>query len=133
MNLLELRTEWRRALRETAASKSAFTDTDGNKFINEAIKDSCIKAGIFEKTVTQTISTTVATYTMPWDFLKVVSLRNASGVDLDPMAPSDMGKRYIITGKTTYHYITEAAFAPVVRAHLTAYTLGAILTPTAGA
>src|SRR4030042_388976 len=133
MNLLELRTEVRRILRETSASKSAFTDTDINKFLNEAIKDSCIKAGIYEKTVTQVVATTVPTYNLPFDFLKMISLRNQSGVDLDPMAPSDMGKRYIITGKPTYHYVTEAAFAPGVRANLTLYALGVFLTPTAGA
>jgi hypothetical protein len=133
MNLLELRTEVRRMLRESSATKSTFSDTDINKFVNEAIKDACIKADIYEKTVTQTVLTTIATYVMPWDFLKVVSLRNPSGVDLDQINAADVGKRYIISGKPLYYYLSHAAFTPIIRANLTTYTLGTILTPTAGA
>lgn len=129
MNLSELRAETRRMLRETSATKSAFTDTDINKFINDGIKDMCLFGVVFQKTTTQVISTTVASYALPWDFIKMVSLQNGSGVDLDAISPADSGKRFIVTGKPTYYYITESAFSKTTRANSTAYTAGMMLVP----
>ena len=121
MNKLEIRTETRRLLAETTANSSYFSDTDINKFIDDGIKDMCIKAGVYQKTLSITVATATAAYKMPWDFLDVVSLRNADGVPLDGISPDAAGRVYVVTGYPLNFYITQAAASLATRANTTAY------------
>jgi hypothetical protein len=129
MNRLELRTDVRVQLREQTAAKSQWTDANLNRFIYKGIRDMCIKAGVLEKTRSITVTTTVATYAQLWDFLKPVTLLNASGVPLDPIQRMDTGKVWIITGKPLYFYVTETDFSTATRAALTLYATGAVVIP----
>jgi len=127
MNLSELRAEWRRALRETSATKSAFTDADGNKFINEGIKDICIKGLAFSKTKTVTVSTTVASYPLPFDYLRTISLLNPSSLPIIPISPAEVGTRYIVTGYPLYYYESQTLATLVTRAKDYSYAKTALL------
>jgi hypothetical protein len=129
MNRLELRTDIRVQLREVTAAKSQWLDANLNRFIYKGIRDMCIKAGVLEKTRSITVSTTVAAYAQLWDFLKPVTLLNASGVPIDSIQRMDTGKVFIITGKPLYFYVSETDFTPVTRVQSTLYAQGVVFVP----
>ncbi len=129
MNLLEIRTDSRRMLREITAAKSAHTDADLNKFINDGIKDMCIKAFVLITTDTFTVTTTVASYALSYDHIKTISLLNSSGVPLIQILPTDARLMYLITGKPLYFYETQTRATLVTRANGTIYTAQQLLLP----
>jgi hypothetical protein len=129
MNLLEIRTEIRRLLAEGSTSLSYVTDKDLNKFINEGIKDACIKGLIFNLTKTLTITTATPSYQLPFNFLKMISLQNSSNIPLISISPNERNLRYLITGKPLYYYITQTPALNTVRVNGATYTVDTLLNP----
>ena len=129
MNLLQLRTDTRRLIAEASATASYSTDADLNAFINEGIKDMCVKGKVYEKTEYATFSTGTASYLLPLDFLTLRAIYNPSGVALDAMDPSGLGKVYVVAGKPTYYYISQTALTITTRQNSHAYVKGDIVTP----
>lgn len=107
MNLLEIRTEVRRILAETTAASSYVSDTDINKFINDGVKHMCIEGGVYEKTHSITVATTISAYKLPLDFLTIKVLRNHNGVPLDPIESVMVGAAYSISGLPLNYYATQ--------------------------
>jgi len=131
MNLLEIRTEVRRVLAEASPALSYMSDLDITSFINDGIKDLCEKALVYERTDTATITTGVATYTLPYDFIKAVTIFGPDNLPLDPISPLMVGRVYIIAGKPLYFYITQTSISPTIRVNSTLYSLGTLLIPAA--
>ena len=130
MNLLELRTETQRILAEKSSTAAYQTPTDINKFINEGIKDICIKGLVYQRTKTLPVISSVASYTLPLDFIKVITLNNQNGVSLEPMSPDLTGRIYIVAGKPLWYYISQTSITTYVRADLTVYSAETFLTPS---
>jgi len=129
MNLLELRTEARRLLLDEDAASPAFSNADLNKWINDGIRDACLKADAYMKTQTFPVVTTIAGYVLPWDFLKPISVKNASYKDLDPIAENVSGSVFIVTGKPTWYYVRHGPLIKTTRANATIYYTGEFLVP----
>jgi hypothetical protein len=123
MNLLEIRTEIRRILAETTAASSYFSDADINRFINDGIKHMCIEAGVYEKTLSITVATTIATYTLPLEFLSMKTILNLNGIPLDPIETFQVGGTYKITGLPLNYYMTQAAATLPIWVKATAYVI----------
>ncbi len=140
MNLLEIRTETRRILAEKSLTLSYVIDTDLNKFINEGIKDICIRGLIYEVTSTITVTTGVATYTLPYNFIptkdedhliSTIAVYNGSIKALTPIRARELGKVFISSGYPLRYFLTQTAISPATRAALTAYTINTLLLPAA--
>ena len=130
MNLLEIRTETRRLMAETNPSASYASDADINKFINEGIKDMCIKAGVLERTKSATLLSGTASYLLSWDFLEDIAFLNPNKISLTRIDPSNLGGVYIIAGKPLYYYITQSITLYTTRVDSSAYTLTSLITLT---
>ncbi len=129
MNLSEIRTETRRILAEKSLTLSYVNEIDLNKFINEGIKDACIKGSVFSKTKALSVTTAVASYQLPFDFLKTISLQNPSFIPLEIISPDERNLRYIITGKPLYYFVTQTHSLNTTRVNGATYTVGTLLNP----
>ena len=129
MNLLEIRTQVRYDLQDEDPTNPAFTTTKLNGWINEGIRDACIKADAYMKTQTFPVVTTIAGYVLPWDFLKPISVKNHLYKDLDPIAENVSGSVFIVTGKPTWYYVRHGPLIKTTRANLTIYYTGEFLVP----
>lgn len=123
MNLLEIRTESRRLLAEISTTLSYVSDTDLNKFINEGLREACIKARAYERSKTITVVTTVPTYNLPWDFIEPINVLNHNGRPLDLITHQMVGALYTVTGYPIYYTIGQAVMTPAARGNLTAYVV----------
>jgi hypothetical protein len=123
MNLSEIRTEARRLLAETSATLSYLSDTDLNKFINEGLREACIKAKAYERSKTITVATTIATYNLPWDFIETINLLNHNGRPLDLIMPQMVGSLYTVTGYPLYYTIGQTLTTIAARGNLTLYAI----------
>jgi hypothetical protein len=123
MNLLEIRTETRRLLAEKSTTLSYATDTDINKFINEGLREACIKAKVYERSRTITVTTGVATYNLPWDFIEPLTVLNPAGKPLDLIRPQMIGAIYTVAGKPLYYYLSQTPVTFAVRGNLTPYVV----------
>ncbi len=129
MNLLEIRSGIRLLVSETLNTPVFIDDMQLNEFINEGIKDACVKGLIFSKTKTIPATTTVASYQLPFDFLKAISLQNPSFVPLIVISPDERNLHYIITGKPLYYFVTQTHALNTTRANGATYTAGTLLNP----
>ena len=130
MNLSQVRTEVRRLMAETTAASSYCSDTDVDQFINDGIKDACIKAGILEITKTTVVSNGVASILLPSNFIRAVGLSNQNGVKLDEYDPALLGRCYLITGKPLYYDISTVAAPITTRQAETLYILNELVVPS---
>ncbi len=101
----EISAEIRRLIAEQSATASYITPTDIVAFIDDGIKDMCIKGKVYEKSSTLTVTTTVAAYDLASDFLSMAGIRNHNGIPLDPITVTLQGSIYLITGKPTCFYV----------------------------
>ena len=129
MNLTDLIAETRRRLNEVTSAASQYSDTDITKFLNEGIKSMCTLGHVFERTSTTTVTNGIAVYTCPIDFLKAVSLKNPSNVDLDLIEASYSSRVYIVAGLPLYYYVTQTTLLTAVRANNATYVKGIVLIP----
>jgi hypothetical protein len=129
MNRLEIQTEVRQLLAEETAALSYATNANITSFIYDGIKDLCEKGLVYEETEVATIEDGIATYSLPFNFIKAVALFGPNNLPLDPISPLLQGRVYIIAGKPLYFYITQTSFTPTIRANSTLYTLGTIIIP----
>jgi hypothetical protein len=107
MNLLEIRTDSRRLLAEKNILLSYYDDPDMNKFINAGVKHMCIEAGVYEKTISVSVSHNVSDYFLPLDFLAMKVVMNHKGTQLDPLAPQQVGGVYMIAGLPLNYYMLQ--------------------------
>jgi len=121
MNLSEIRVESRRLLAETSATLSYLSDTDLNKFINEGLREACIKAKALEKTKTITVAADTAAYNLPWDFIEAINALNHNGRPLDLITHEMVGSLYTVTGYPLYYTIGQVGVTLPARDNLTAY------------
>ena len=123
MNLSEMRNETRRLLSETSATASYFSDADINAQLNEGLKDMCQRGGVLTKNYSFTAVTTVAAYTMQWDFIKPITVLNTAGVPLDAIPASTVGRVFTKTGYPLFYYFTHSNFTPATWGTSTSYVL----------
>lgn len=133
MNLLQIRTNARRLVAEVSATASYSTDPDFNAYINEGVKDVCLKGKVYERTKSATIVNGVAAYSLPLDYIGKGGMRaitDPTGVGLGMMEPNGLGRVWIVTGKPTLYYISTTPLTITTRQNDTYYTLGTILIPS---
>jgi hypothetical protein len=130
MNLLEIRTAVRYALQDEDTTNPAFSTTKLNLWINDAIRNACLDGNAYMKTQTFPVTSTIAGYVLPWDFLKPVSIKNPSYKDLDPITENASGTVYVVSGKPTWYYVRHGPLIKTTRANLTIYYAGEFLVPT---
>jgi hypothetical protein len=104
MNRTQLRTAIRTYIAEANPSLSYSSDADLNLYIDDGIKEMCIKAGVFLKPLSILVLNTVSTYLLPWDFLAVKSLLNQTLSPLEQADPTLIGRVYKVTGVPLHYY-----------------------------
>ena len=129
MNLLAIRTETRRYIAEKSSLASYSTDADISSYINEGIKDMCIKGRVYERVRSVTTLNGVAAYTLPLDFLSLHGILSASGNTATLTDASRVGALYIVTGKPLWYYIAQTTITTLTRVNNTSYAFGDIVVP----
>lgn len=109
MNRLQIITDARALMAEKTASSSYADATDVTNWINEGIKDMCIKGKVYQKSLSLTVVTTIAAYNLPWEFIDPFNVLNYNGVPLTQIENSLIGGIFKITGKPTWFYFTQSA------------------------
>lgn len=129
MNRLELRNETRRRIAETSSTASYSTDTDINAYLNEGIRDMCVKGKVYERSLITTTVDSYATYSLPLDFISLRAVFDPPGFALDQIEPTGIGRLWIVSGKPQYYFISHYPLSIVSRQNDTIYSAGNILIP----
>ena len=130
MNLLQIRTESRRRVAELSATASYSSDDDFNAYINEGIKDMCIKGKVYEKTLSTLIVNDVANYQLPLDYLSIRAIYGPNYVALDPVDATGLGRVFVVSGKPLNFFISNFPLPLSVRGNNTIYKEGDVILPS---
>ena len=123
MNRLQIRTLARELIAEASTTLSYTTDTIFDDFLVDGLRDICIRGHVFEKTISITVATTVASYYLPWDFIAPSLLLNPAGVPLEKIDSTLVGRVYLTTGLPIYYDISSYDVTLAARGNLTAYVV----------
>lgn len=108
MNRLQIITESRTLMAEKVAASSYASADDVNNWINDGIKDACIKGGIYLRPLTLSVINGIPTYNLPWEHIEVKNFLNHLGSPLDAIDNSVIGRVYKVTGVPLYYYFTQS-------------------------
>lgn len=108
MNRLQIITEARTLMAEKTAASSYADATDTYNWINDGIKDMCVKGGVYLKSLSLTVVNGISTYNLPWEFLEVSNLLNHSGSPLDLIDSTHVGRVFKVTGVPLFFYFSQS-------------------------
>ena len=106
MNRLQIETEARTLMAEKTASSSYADSADIINWINDGIKDMCIKGKVYPKTIPLNVVSADRDYNLPWDFIEPIRVDNHRGIPLDEIDLDFVGRTFILPGRPLYFYFT---------------------------
>lgn len=109
MNRIQIETESRTLMAEKTAGSAYADAADILLWINDGIKDMCIKGRVYPKTISLSISDGDKDYNLPWEFIEAIRIENHKGVPLDEIHIDSVGRVFIISGKPLNFYFTVSS------------------------
>jgi hypothetical protein len=94
MTRQDIRLLVRQNLAQENVNASFFFDSDINLYINEGIKEACIKGKVYLVHTSLNITTGVATYNLPWQVLGIKSLARDDGTPIPQIDVTNKGMIY---------------------------------------